>query len=340
MSKRDVLLAAAVVAAGAAAGAVIERAAVGRLVPPARGPVIGPLDGEHVTVESFDGTPLAVTLTGRDVGPAVVFAHGIVETSAVWHYQMGDPVLADRYRLIAYDARGHGRSGPARGTSSQTEFSARSHALDLAAVLEACTPEPVVVVGHSMGGITVQALWDLDPRAIVGRRVAGIVLVNTTYTADLHGFRGRRGAFSSYAYGRGERFVRRVAAMERLVRALRPGESDLTLIGARLAYGKNPSPEHIAASMRMYLTTSSATIAAGIDMATTDLQHVLAQIDVPALVIAGAEDRVTPPGLSETLAEQIPQAELVVFDDCGHIAPFERSSELTSLITKFCEQHL
>jgi len=329
----------AAVAAGAVAGAVVEEVLARRVlrVDAHAGADIRPPDGEGRTITSFDGTAIHTTTVGRRGAPPVILAHGIIESSAIWHYQARDSVLADRYELIVYDARGHGGSGAARGPRGTTSFTSQAHARDLAAVIEAATSGPVVVVGHSMGGMAVQALWDVASSA--RERVAGAVLVNTTFTAELAGWRGE-GSRPQRAFERIEDLGQRVIGSERIVHRLRPGRSDLAMLGARLVYGRAPSPAHIAASVRMYDATPSATIAASVDLATADLHHVLPHIDVPVLVVAGTHDRITPAWLSDEITARIPAAELVVLEGCGHAAPFERHEELNGLIAKFCERVL
>jgi pimeloyl-ACP methyl ester carboxylesterase len=291
-----------------------------------------------VNVEAFDGTIIHTTVGGRTRAPALVFAHGIIESTSVWHYQMRDPVLTDRYALIAYDARGHGRSGPARGPHGHTPFTSGSQARDMTTVIERTTTERVVLVGHSMGGIAIQALWDGERPEIV-RRVAGIVLVNSTYTGELVGWRGR-GTKPQRAFERLDDIGQRLISREPLVRAFRPGYSDLAFIAARVVFGKDPLPEHLDAGVRTYLATPSATIAASVDLVATDLYHVLPHIDVPALVVTGTRDRITPQWQSEEIARRIPDAELVVLADCGHMAPVERHVELNGIIAKFAERVL
>jgi len=338
MTRRGLLYGVAALAAGALAGAAAEtilaRRAAPRPAPDAE--PIGPPDGENVDVESFDGTVIDATVAGRAGAPALVFAHGVIETTSVWHYQMRDPVLSDRYALIAYDARGHGRSGAARGPHGQTPFTAATQARDLGAVLDQTTTGRVVLVGHSMGGMAIQALWSGEPPEEIRERVAGIVLLNTTYTAELAGWRGRGSTFER-TLERVEDVGHRLLGSERFVHAFRPGYSDLSVIAARAVFGKDPRPEHLDASVRTYLATPSATIAASVDLATADLFQVLSRIDVPALVVTGTRDRITPPWLSDEIAARIPNAELVVLEDCGHMTPLERHEEVSSLIAKFAD---
>jgi pimeloyl-ACP methyl ester carboxylesterase len=113
---------------------------------------------------------------------------------------------------------------------------------------------------------------------------------------------------------------------------------DLTLLIGRLAYGKEPSARHIATSVRMYQAAASETLTAFIDLAHFDAHSALGLIDVPTLVVGGTEDAITPLWLSEEIARCVPAAELVVFDGCGHLAPFERYDELTVQLRKFSER--
>jgi pimeloyl-ACP methyl ester carboxylesterase len=339
MSKRRTALGLAAVAAGAVVGAAVEEVLSRRFIAKPTDERIGPPSGEQLRIESFDGTEIATTIAGREGAPTLVFAHGIIESSTIWHYQMADSVLADRYRLVAYDARGHGRSGPARGPNGKTPFTTQSQARDLVAVLEQATTDPVVLVGHSMGGMAIQALWDGDVADAVRDRVVGAVLVNTTYTAELAGWRGR-GTPAERAFERAEDIVQRLIGSERVVARLRPGRSDLAMLCARFVYGRRPLPQHLAASVGMYSDTPSATIAAAPDLATADLYQTLPHIDVPILVITGTRDQMTPSWLSDEIVARVPTAELSILEGCGHTAPFERHDEVTSLIAKFAERVL
>jgi 3-oxoadipate enol-lactonase/4-carboxymuconolactone decarboxylase len=88
----------------------------------------------------------------------------------------------------------------------------------------------------------------------------------------------------------------------------------------------------------MFETTSAQTLAAAIDMATYDVLADLPKVDVPTLIVTGSRDILTPPFLSREMTKQIPDAELVVFEGCGHMAPFERHDELTAQVRKFADE--
>lgn len=338
--RRNTLIGLAALAAGVAVGAGLEELVYRRVLrrrdPEAHEP-IGSLAGDTIWISTFDGTRIHARAYGPADAPlTLVFAHGVLESHVVWHYQVRDLVAEGGVRLIAYDARGHGASGPARGPDARTPFTEYTLARDLVAVLEQATAGPAVLVGHSMGGITIQALWQHGEIRHVRDRVAGAALVNTTYTVDIRGWRGG-GSRAERTLERIEDLLQQLPLSPRMINRLRPRKgADLPLLVARLFYGTDPSPRHIATSVRVYEGTPSATLAAAVDLARFDAHDALALMDVPVLVVAGTKDFITPQWLSEEIATRVPDAELVVFEGCGHMAPFERYDELTEHLRKFC----
>src|SRR5262245_5097388 len=165
-------------AAGAAALLAAERIAVGRLrnqLDPAAGEPFGSLRGRELTVLTDDGVPLVAEVNGPPVAPVtVIFCHGYTLNQDCWHYQRRD--LA-RYRLACWDQRDHGRSGRSPSGSASIDQLGR----DLLAVIKAVAPgeAPVVLVGHSMGGMTIMALAEQHPE-LFGSKVVGAVLISTT----------------------------------------------------------------------------------------------------------------------------------------------------------------
>ena len=132
-----------------------------------------------LTVRAADGTALHTEVFGPPDGYPIVLTHGIVCAIRAWAYQITD--LATDYRLIAFDHRGHGRSGvPRRGG-----YSLEHLASDLDAVLEATLAphERALLAGHSMGGIAIAA-WSEHYRDKVRQRADAVALINTT-TGDL-----------------------------------------------------------------------------------------------------------------------------------------------------------
>lgn len=128
-----------------------------------------------VTVRAVDGTRLHAQVFGPPDGYPIVLTHGITCAIRAWAYQIDD--LAGDYRVIAYDHRGHGRSGVPKATG----YSLKHLAADLDSVLEATLAphERAVLAGHSMGGITIAA-WSNRYRHKVSRRADAVALINTT----------------------------------------------------------------------------------------------------------------------------------------------------------------
>ncbi len=180
---------------GAAIGLAAERAAVGRPLLPRResdGPVedYGGLHHGARVVRASDGTALHVEVDevddfrppGRpsdvradDRPPlTVVFSHGYALSMDSWHYQRKS--LRGVHRLVFWDQRGHGRSGTGPVGSATIDQIGR----DLEAVVDAVAPTgPLVLVGHSMGGMTVMSFAEKRPD-LFADRVLGVGLVSTS----------------------------------------------------------------------------------------------------------------------------------------------------------------
>src|ERR1022692_891867 len=167
-------------AVAAAAGAVLaaEKIAVGRqrLRPdPQAAEPFGEFRGAALTVLAGDGVPLHAEISGRDDAPVtIIFCHGYTLNQNCWHYQRRD--LAALGRLVFWDQRGHGRSCGADGDNVTVD----QLGADLHSVLAAVAPgnAPVVLVGHSMGGMAIMALADQHP-GLFGHKVIGVVLIST-----------------------------------------------------------------------------------------------------------------------------------------------------------------
>ena len=333
-----------IVAAGVVAGAAVEeyvyRSAFRRRPDPEADEPFGGLPGDSLWVPSFDGTQIHVRAYGpADAPRTLVLAHGAIETHVIWHYQVRDLLADGGYRVLCYDARGHGSSGPARGPDGKTPFTAYTMARDLVVVVQQTTSDKVVLVGHSMGGMVIQALWQHGDHQQIADQIAGVVLTNTAYTADLRGWR-REGTFGQRMFERVEDVFQRIPRPPKIVDKLRTGTTDLAMLVGRVVYGDDPSPKQIATSVKMYEQTATPTLNAFIDLARFDAKDALGLIDVPVLVMTGSEDAITPPHLSKDIAELIPDAELVTFEGCGHTSPFERHEEVSSYIRKFAERVL
>lgn len=292
------------------------------------------------TLSAADGLPLHLEEYGPpadagDVAGTLVLLHGYEMSTRCWHRQLhAVPAHLDgaQLRMLAYDHRGHGRSAPTtrdRATIAQL-------ADDLAAVLADAAPDgPLVLVGHSMGGMTLMALAERHPD-LVSRRVAGVVLMSTSpgvlgeLTFGLPKVLGpvvRRAVPAYYRYRR--------AAIKRGRQSI-PTSVNRQLV-RRLAFGRNPRPQDV----RLVSDLSAATLpdtAADFHVTITEHDRLVA-LDVfkavPTLVLSGTRDLLCPHSHSRRMASALPDAELVTYQDAGHMLMFERDEDVTRRIAEF-----
>jgi pimeloyl-ACP methyl ester carboxylesterase len=331
--RRGILLGA--IAAGATAGLVAERYLIGRERrrpdPEAKEP-FGELRGEPVALTSFDGTRLHVETLGPATAPTLVFVHGFSLNLTIWHYQMRD--LPPAQRLVVYDARGHGKSEKAR----DGDWSLDALARDLDAVVrEHGGPSPVVLVGHSMGGMTVLRFAGMFPEQI-GTRVAGLALVNTT-AADVMGGMlpgaARRATAAIQMIQEGA--VRALASNAGRVDRLRGRSRDLAYLAVRtMGLGPKALPSVVEFVESVLAETPTEVWASLIPpLLGMDVSKVLDVIDVPTLIIAGSHDRMTPTGAAARMANAIKGAELSMIRDAGHMSMLERPQSFNARLRGF-----
>ncbi|MCZ8391565.1 alpha/beta fold hydrolase [Achromobacter xylosoxidans] len=131
-------------------------------------------DGRQYTAVAPDGVTLAIQEAGDPAGPAIVFVHGLLGSRLSWEAQLSSPLL-QRYRLIAYDLRGHGQSG--KPTAPQVYTDGRRWADDLATVIAASGARQPVLVGWSLGAaVTTNYLAAHGDRDIAGAVYVGGVI--------------------------------------------------------------------------------------------------------------------------------------------------------------------
>jgi pimeloyl-ACP methyl ester carboxylesterase len=288
----------------------------------------------HVEVEEPDAEHAAAVARGAAPGVTVVFSHGYALSMDSWHFQR--KALRGRYRTVFWDQRGHGRSGSGPADSATIEQAGR----DLAAVLDAVAPDgPLVLVGHSMGGMTVMAL--ADRRAdLFAERVLGVALVSTSAggLADVH-----------YGMAPVGRLVNRVAPSAlrvlnqtpRLVEQVRRLGSDLESVLVRYySYASDVSPALIRFTAEMIASTRLEVIA---DYLPTFSEHdrraALAALDgLELLVIVGDHDLLTPARHSEAIVGALPGAEHVVVRRAGHLLLLEHPDVLTEHLVRLIEK--
>lgn len=324
-------------AAGIAAGVVAERAVLQRrrAADPEAAESFGTRRGirsRHIDLE--DGARLFVEETGPEAPRGAVFVHGSGLRTDLWHYQMEG---IDRRRLVFYDMRGHGLSQP----KGEAPFSIETFASDLAAVIESCDLKEVVIVGHSVGGMTAMELCR-KRTDLLGTTVKGLVLLNTTYRPAVETILG------GTAVAKIERLTRRPfdalgsqsSRLDNLRRIVRP--SDAIFWGvAFAAFGPQASAKQIDFTYDMLSDTPTDVV---FDLIRCyrdfDVADAIGDVTVPVLVIGGTHDRLTVPKASQHLAEHLPKAELHLLEGCGHMSMLERHDQVNDLLERFMDDTL
>lgn len=272
-------------------------------------------------VAASDGVPLHVEVTGDPRSPVtVVLAHGFLADNDFWHFQRSS--LARRARVVSYDHRGHGRSEMG-GVSA---LSLDQLGDDLAAVLDQTAPEgPVVLVGHSMGGMAILALAEQRPE-LFGDRVVGVGLV-TTAAAPVNWPALLPPEAANLA----------LAAIDRLrltsvsCRALRRA----ALATARaFSFASQVPPSTV--DFVLQLTRSNpvhALVALIPQFLTLDKRTALPVLGRATTLVVGADNDVTiAPQHSTAIARAIPGSELVMIPNAGHMLPLEHPAALDELL--------
>ncbi|MFI5532391.1 alpha/beta fold hydrolase [Kitasatospora sp. NPDC051853] len=320
-------------AAGAAAGVAVERLTVGRATRrrareelDAAAPY-GSLRGRTVPVTAADGTVLHVEVDGDESAPlTVVFSHGYCLGQDSWHFQRA--ALRDSARLVFWDQRSHGRSERSRSYLAGEPASIDQLGEDLKAVLDAVVPEgPVVLVGHSMGGMTVMALADRHPE-LFGPRVVGVALVGTLASGWDEVTLGLPAFGSKLVKRMAPGVVKLLGRQAGLVEATRRAGSDLTAVFyRRYSFGTKDVDPGVVRFAEQLLEATHFDVVAEFYPAFGAMDKVAAlraMAGLPVLVLAGTKDLLTPPEYSEAIAAELPGCELVLVPDAGHLVMLER----------------
>ena len=287
--------------------------------------------GQAYDVTAPDGSELHVEVCGLEQGPTLVLTHGWGLNSTAWWYTKH--ALQDRFRLVTWDLPGLGRSKPPKDGL----FTIDGFAQALGAVVDSVGGKPVVLVGHSIGGMTTQTFWRAcspETRA----RVAGVVLVDTTHEDPIQTM------WLSPLW----RALRKplIEPMMGVMIALFPlvwlsswqsylsGSSQLAM---RLTgFGRHATRGQVDFTARLACKGSPAVQAKGnLAMFRWKATEVLGTIPVPVLVLAGSRDIVTLPAASAFIAASTPQGRSVVLDGAGPMGFMERAEAYDKAIAEF-----
>ena len=299
-------------------------------------------------VQADDGVLLSVEEIGRRNAPmTIVFVHGYTLSMASWTFQRR--TLAEELatanghrpdaRLVFYDHRGHGASSRGHAGRSTIE----QLAADLAAVLDARVPRgPVVLVGHSMGGMTIMGLAAMHPE-LFGGRVVGVALISTS-----------SGNLSDLNFGLPDLLTRVRAAVlpvaawtmrriPRFAEGTRRVTADLVSTVTRsLSFASTDVDPLLARYVDAMIAGTPVDVIAEFYPALAGMDHTgsLEPLRrIPTLVLTGENDTMIPKAHSEQIVHHLGGAqntatEFVVVPDAGHMVLLEQPAEVSSALTR------
>jgi 3-oxoadipate enol-lactonase len=258
--------------------------------------------------KSLNGIVLHYADLGSAEKPVLVFANSLGTDLRIWDDVVAR--LAESFRIVLYDKRGHGLSG-----IGSPPYTIADHVADLAALLDDLAIEGAIVCGLSVGGLIAQGLYATRPEL-----VRALILSDT-----------------AHRIGTAETWAERIAAIEKggiesiadailerwFSQTLRAGDPT-ALAGWRHMLTRTPETG--------YLGTCAA-------IRDADFTEQARKIKVPALCLVGREDGATPPALMRQTADLIPGCGYEVIDGAGHLPCIEQPEVMAALIERFTREH-
>jgi pimeloyl-ACP methyl ester carboxylesterase len=252
---------------------------------------------------------LSLNVVERGRGTPLLLAHGFPLDHSMWSGQLDG--LADKCRVIAPDLRGFGASDVVPGVATMQQM-----ADDLAGLLDTMNiKEPVVFCGLSMGGYVA---WQFALRHRA--RLAKLILCDTRAIADTP-----------------EAAAGRLKTAERVLKEGPAVVADAMLPKLFAQISETGQPQIIEATRQVMLRTRPEGIAAALHglAQRPDVTEQLPKIDVPALVICGEHDAISPPAEMEQFTAKMPNAKFVKIAGAGHMAPLEAPATVNAAIRNF-----
>lgn len=249
-----------------------------------------------MTTATLNGIEIGFDIAGD--GPAVLFTHGYQASRVMWKPQAE---LADAYKLITWDLRGHGDSG---APDDPAQYSHDLMLGDMAALLDEAGADEAVLVGHSLGGFASLRFYLDHPE-----RVRGLVLFGSG-----PGYRDAeaRGKWNEMA----ERFASSVETK---------GLEILQRASQEVSSANHRSAKALAHASRGMLAQQDSRV-----------MDAIGEIAVPTLVIIGSEDKAFI-GSSEYMAKKIPGARLEKIEGAAHAANMTHPAEFNAALRGFLE---
>jgi 3-oxoadipate enol-lactonase len=254
---------------------------------------------------------LSVFLEGNSKNKSIIFLHGFPYDHTMWKAQIEE--LSEKYFCVTYDIRGLGESSVGDG-----QYTMESFVDDLETIIDQLKLVKPVLCGLSMGGyISLRALERFE------NKFSASILCDTRSEADNN-----------------EGKLKRAAAIKRInSEGLAPFAKDFITN----CFGDNYK-QHNKDEFEKRIAKSSAFDPVGVKgslhamMGRNDTTEYLSKVKIPALIICGELDALTPPAVMKPLAEKIIGSELVIIKNSGHMSPIENPKDVNEAITKFLDR--
>ncbi|MBD1808191.1 alpha/beta hydrolase [Microcoleus sp. FACHB-SPT15] len=279
-----------------------------------------------------DGSVLQVEFYGPEDGQPIILSHGWGPNSTVWYYAKRQ--LCDRFRVIVWDLPGLGKSSKPKNK----DYSLEKYARDLEAVVAIAGDKPVILLGHSMGGMIILTFCRLFPEQL-GHRVAGLILVDTTYTNPV-----KTSILSGLLRTLQKPLLEPLLYLTILLSPIFWLMTWLSYLNGSLhisveisGFKGTETRGQLDFSSLLSAFASPGVLARGtLAMFNYEETRTLSTINVPVLVVCGASDIATTPPASIRMKAQLPQAELMTIKPGGHMALMEQNQWFSEAVGTFC----
>jgi pimeloyl-ACP methyl ester carboxylesterase len=346
-------------AAGAAAGVAVERQVIGRRSAQRaqlEAEPFGSLRGTPYVFTADDGVELYVEVDElkRSRRPApppkrrfgkklplppedltLVFVHGYGLNMDCWHFERRD--LAGIGTMVFYDQRSHGRSG----RSPKENVTIDQLGRDLHGILQEFAPTgPVILIGHSMGGMSIMALAEQHPE-LFGDQVIGVGLCSTSAGALDRVPIALPGKAGMLIRALATPTISALARIPDVVERSRKAGTDISyLLTRKYSFGSEVPPAYTEFVNEMIAATPISVIADFYPIfALHDKYDALEPLQkVECVVIGGDDDHLTPFAHAEEIVRHVPGAELVEVKNCGHLGLIEHHREFTAALFGMIER--
>ncbi len=258
------------------------------------------------SVTTPDQLTIAASEWGNPAGQEILFLHGYMQSSMSWLRQLSDPVLADEFRMIAYDLRGHGASD--KPLENERYADGRLWADEAAAVIAAALLQRPVLVGWSYSGRVISDYLRFHGQG----SLAGINFV-AAVTKSAPEFAG-----PDY----------------KLIATTFSGEVDATRAFLSACFLTKPSADDFK-TMLAFNMACPAKVRSHLMSRAANPGDILTQLTIPTLVTHGPGDRIILPAMSKFTASTAPNAKLSLYDGVGHASFFEDAPRFNRELAAF-----